>query len=72
MSTTYNNPQHVLQRRAMVGGSSATHSSINEWVFCEYESVSNEFRILEKTHNLFRDRMRKRFGLEHWYDILKG
>jgi len=50
---------------------------LNKWtgILCEIEhqneSGSNEARVLEKAHQLFKDRMKKRFDLEHWYAMLK-
>ena len=35
------------------------------------ESGSNEVRILEKAHELYKKRMGKKFELEHWYAMLK-
>ena len=50
---------------------------LNKWtgilweVERQNENGSNEARILEKAHQLFKDRMKKKFALDHWYAMLK-
>jgi len=35
------------------------------------ENESNEVRILEKTHELYKKHIGKKFEFEHWYAMLK-
>jgi len=63
---------YLEDAQRLIGPVLPTYQQMDWYYVRSYESnVCNEAMTLKEVHRLYKDRTQKKFGLEHWYEMLK-